>query len=231
MLAYKFLRPEAVALYSGLRWPQPDGDAPGEWVAATDPLVPCVSGIHACRQRDLPQWIDDELWRIELDGELIDQESMIVARRGRLVAQVEEWDTGAARDFAAACVARAREHAASLLTRSGRAREAKSLAEVPGDELQTCALQAASASTDTIAEVLSLAADTVSLARGERPESQPSPTDAYKPTAGPIAANLGFVVAHVAGRARTALEPAGYDDGFENEREWQRRWLKARLGL
>ena len=62
-LAYKFLGPDRVGRFSGFRWPEA-----GQWVkAAVDPAL-CRSGIHACRTEDLPWWLDQELWLIELQG-------------------------------------------------------------------------------------------------------------------------------------------------------------------
>ena len=61
MIAWKFLGAARVGLYSGFSWPL------GEWVEVSPPLVPSRRGVHACRVGDLPHWIDDELWTIELD--------------------------------------------------------------------------------------------------------------------------------------------------------------------
>ena len=78
MIAYKFLGAGAVGTYSGFAWPV------GEWVDVDLPLVPSRRGVHACRVLDLPYWLDDELWVVELDGEIAEQERMVVAERGRL---------------------------------------------------------------------------------------------------------------------------------------------------
>lgn len=98
LLAYKFLHPGHRGLYSGYTWPV------GEWVDVEEPLVPSRRGIHACRERDLPHWLDEELWIAELDGTVLEEERMLVASRGRLVSQVTEWDGAAMRELAQACV-------------------------------------------------------------------------------------------------------------------------------
>jgi hypothetical protein len=100
--AYKFLRSGAVGPFSGYRW------TPGEWVDATDATL-CVRGIHACRIGDLPYWVARELWEVELDGAVREEERKLVAERGRLVRQVEGWDGAAGRRFAVACAERTAE--------------------------------------------------------------------------------------------------------------------------
>lgn len=100
MIAYKFLRPGAVAPFGRFTWPTGE---PGPWVEA-QPSV-CVTGVHACRREHLPYWLAEELWEIELDG-VLEAERKLVAHRGRLVRRVEAWDDAAAEAFGAACAAR-----------------------------------------------------------------------------------------------------------------------------
>ena len=93
MKALKFLRADRVAPFTGFRWPV------GEWVDAVS-ADPCRDGIHALRSKDLPFWLGRELWEIELDGEIVEQERKIVASRGRLVRRIEGWTTELLDDFA-----------------------------------------------------------------------------------------------------------------------------------
>jgi len=111
VLPYKFLSPGATGRFSGFRWP-----APGEWVEPPGPVALCGSGVHACRLADLPLWIDEELWRIELGGDILETESVVVAERGRLVELVEAWCPEAMLEFVRACAARAQEHAGAAGT-------------------------------------------------------------------------------------------------------------------
>jgi hypothetical protein len=87
VIAYKALRAGAVSPFTGFHW------YVGEWVEAA--ASPCVSGVHACRLRDLPYWLGPELWQLELDGEAIATEYKLVAERARLVRRVERWDRAA----------------------------------------------------------------------------------------------------------------------------------------
>jgi hypothetical protein len=103
--AYKFLLPDRVAPFTGFRWPV------GEWVEA-DHQTACTAGIHACDHRDLPFWLLDELWLIELGDSVARGSHKLVARNGRLVRRVEAWDAAAGEDFSAACIERVRGLAA-----------------------------------------------------------------------------------------------------------------------
>jgi hypothetical protein len=105
VIAYKFFDEGRVALYSGVRWPEP-----GSWLES-DRIEPCVSGVHACRIRDLAYWLGSELWEVELDGNVVEGERLVVAQRGRLVRRVEGWNDAAARAFATSCAEEARRRA------------------------------------------------------------------------------------------------------------------------
>lgn len=161
--------------------------------------------LRPLRARELVERVDDELWRIDVDGV-----------RARLVERVDEWNEDSAGAFVESCIRRACElglgHADGTLVELEHA-VAEKLREEPGD-------------------VLAYAADTFALARGARPDQWKGPgaIGSGSPSAAAIAANLGFVVAHVAGRAAT---DAGreYAEGFDEERERQRAWLAERLSL
>lgn len=117
MIAFKFLRGGRVGPFSHVRWPAPAGDAPGSWVlrAGAGAGGVCAQRVHACRINDLPEWIDTELWTVELDGDIDVQCGKLVADRGRLLAPVDAWDAAAATELAAACALRARDAAITLL--------------------------------------------------------------------------------------------------------------------
>ncbi len=89
MNAYKFLRADGASVFTGFAWPLP-GDGPGDWVEA--PLDPCRSGIHACRVTQLPHWAGRVLYEVELDGEVVEEATKLMAARGRLVRRIAAWD-------------------------------------------------------------------------------------------------------------------------------------------
>jgi hypothetical protein len=105
-LAYKFTRPVARSPFSGFEWPV------GEWVEAEGDIGLCANGIHACRVEALPRWLDDELWRIEVDGIEEEHEGVLVARRARLLERIDAWDEEASRELAGSCAAVIRQLAA-----------------------------------------------------------------------------------------------------------------------
>jgi hypothetical protein len=98
---YKFLRAGSVGPFTGFKW------EPGRWVDSAE-AVPCALGVHACRVEDLPFWVSDELWEIELDGEVVAAGRKVVAPRGRLGRSVEAWNGAAASDLGNKAAARAR---------------------------------------------------------------------------------------------------------------------------
>jgi hypothetical protein len=112
MIAYKFLAAGAVGPFSGYRW------RPGEWVEATA-ADPCRQGVHACRTRDLPIWLDDELWEVEIDGPVVEQARKLVARRGRLARRIDAWTKDVAHEFGRSCAHRTRERVGFLPVLSG----------------------------------------------------------------------------------------------------------------
>ncbi|MEY4508467.1 MAG: hypothetical protein RLZZ450_589 [Pseudomonadota bacterium] len=114
MKAFKFLGVGARARFGRVAWPIPTSGEPAAWVRVALPLKPCVRGVHACRQSDLPFWIDDELWRIELDGQIVHGKSMVVAERGRLLARVPRWDASLREELALFC----RERTQAVATRA-----------------------------------------------------------------------------------------------------------------
>jgi hypothetical protein len=111
VIAYKFLRRDGSSAFAEFRWPLPDG-GPGAWVEAA--VVPCRSGIHACRLADLPFWANDILYEIELDGEIVEESTKVVASHARLRRRVEAWDDELRASYTRMCADRAIELARSV---------------------------------------------------------------------------------------------------------------------
>jgi hypothetical protein len=201
MIAYKFLRTGRTGPFSAFAWPEP-----GAWVRPGDETQACRRGIHACRTQDLPWWLSDELWQIELDGRLEVERHKLVAPAGRLCSRVDAWTAGCAQEFADACAWRGADRAATALDRAGHEWAASQLADCSTLE----ALRRSSAElADQIAEArvsLTIAGDGAACA-----------------LSGAIA-TAAYVAAHAAQRIDGM---AGYDA----ERAWQSAWLVQRLGL
>jgi hypothetical protein len=110
--AYKVLEPGRLSPFTRFAWPE------GEWIDA-EAVEPCRSGIHACRVADLPYWLGPELWEIELDGDVAEQARKVVARRGRLVRRIAEWNDDLLREFTAACRAETKLRVGAIAILSG----------------------------------------------------------------------------------------------------------------
>jgi hypothetical protein len=106
VIAYKFLRPGGSSLFTGFRWPLP-ATGPGEWVGAE--ISPCRSGIHACRPSDLPLWIGRTLYEVELDGEIVEERTKVIASRARLLRRIEAWDDHLRAEYTRMCADRGHE--------------------------------------------------------------------------------------------------------------------------
>jgi hypothetical protein len=201
VIAYKFLRSGRVGPFSGFQWPEPDVR-----VDTAPEVTVCRRGIHACRRSDLPWWLADELWEIELDGPVRVEEHKIIAVAGRLRSRIEAWTPACAQEYADACAWRAQGRAVEALAHAGHRRAAR--------QLEACAtlddaLVAARRLADDIPETrisLTIAGDGAVRALTGAP-----PTSAY-------------IAAHAAMRVDG---PAGY----AAERAWQSQWLVDRLGL
>jgi len=109
VIAYKFLAQGAVSPFTGFRWP-----GPGEWVAAQPGRDD--ARVHACRWGDLPYWLDDELWRVELGEPVREARYQIASPQARLVSRIAGWDPALGREYARACALRARDLALPHLT-------------------------------------------------------------------------------------------------------------------
>jgi hypothetical protein len=108
VVAYKFLRAGAIGPFSGFAWPAPDPSGPGTWVEARPFRGACGGGIHGCDADHLVYWLNDDLWMIELDGEVAVADKKLIAPRGRLVRRVDAWNRELARRLVDAGIARAR---------------------------------------------------------------------------------------------------------------------------
>lgn len=222
MKAYKFLTAGGVARFSGHPWAT---TPPGR-----RPVIPCRSGFHACRLRDLPYWIDDELWVVRLGGTIEELDFGVLAEEGWLVERVDRWPNPVAGELERACVDRVRGRAVRELTSAGRDEEAERLRAL-----------------STAPEDLAAFAQAATEVAGALPAGAPAPAVHLVRYAGDAAAQaaaspdhpfgqpaiVAYVAAYAAGRA-TPSAGEHYGPGVtmaEAERSWQARWLGDRLGL
>ncbi|MEW6471324.1 MAG: hypothetical protein AB1679_03550 [Actinomycetota bacterium] len=110
MIAYKFLDGQGRGVFSGFRW---TAQPPGTWIEAAGVAI-CREGVHGCRPADLAWWVNEDLWEIELDGDVIEAGRKIAARRGRLRRCIDDWSGGVMAEFAEATIVRARDAALAV---------------------------------------------------------------------------------------------------------------------
>jgi hypothetical protein len=206
---YKFLSSGARTPFAGIGWPPPS-DAPGEWVGPDDPAADAPGGSRVCLVDHLPHWVADELWVVEIDGARREGDIEVVAERVRLLAKVDGWDPATARAWAAAAAWRARDAVTTQLSAHGHA-------DVAID------LHAAVSLADLVTRATALSEEI-------RPRS-PTWADAVG-----LVGEVGHEAEHawVATALQTSVVAAGagWDPVAQAaERQWQARWLAARLGL
>lgn len=209
LIAYKFLRPGAVAPFSGRRWPVPANGEPGEWVG---------DGVYACEPLHLPLWIWEELWEVELGGEVEAHDQKLRARQARLVRRVEPWSPDGAKAFARACAGRAALHAAAPLRAAGHPDAAAVLED--GTDLPRV--------RELTAELWDRLAESARIPMGMASDGALRALTATASGDHYVAAHGGAVSAYIA--AMTALRVAGRER-HDAERAWQADWLARTLEL
>jgi hypothetical protein len=234
VIAYKFLSAGRLAIFSGLRWPEP-----GTWLQAEGQLERCSAGIHALRPQALLDWIDDELWMCELGGAIEDDGDVLVAERGRLLEHVEAWNEVPAYDFARECATRGRGLVVEVLGREGHEEQAGELGGLDAASFTATAPGVAATLPPEAAGLVMMAADTTALAAGPSPSTARLPdrepplrshleaVAASPSTYGAIAANVAFLIS----RSTASLHPEGSETGLAIERAWQLDRLLGQLGL
>jgi hypothetical protein len=205
VLAYAFLAEGAVEPLSGFAWPTPPEGEPGAWVDADTAPREALRGYLS---GDLPYWLDDELWNIELEGAAAERPHLLLAERGRLLGQVDAWGSPLAWEFVDACARRVARGAAAGLRKEGRPEAAVSLEEAGDLEALQQATSAAADQPGPAGTLAGYAADVCFYAR-----------DSSVPAR---AANVASKM--------TAYALAG-DITDETERAWQATWLADHLGL
>jgi hypothetical protein len=210
VIAYKFLDGEGRAVFSGFRW---TGVPAGNWIE-TAAVRPCRDGIHGCRPPDLAWWINEELWEVELDGEVTDAGRKVVARRGRLRRRIDGWAGGGAAEFAAAVIFRARDAALAVGGASPALEALANCRELDGVAPAARAGLAGLEEGSPAHVAVGLVADAAFFA------------DQH-------ICHAPFISACAGGHAAAARTGRREDwrAGLEAERAWQSAWIAERLGL
>jgi hypothetical protein len=216
MTWYKFLARGALGPFSGRTWPAPDGlGRPGDWMAAPR-LEPCRSGLHLLRPDDLPYWLCEELYTVEVDGDVVSHDSFVLAHRARLLDRVEAWDQDTAAAFCGDCAERVRDLAVDGLRADGWLSHAARLADCETtDEIQAATGRILE-EADGVSPLVGYALDAARFAASARVQARWA--------AG--TATTAFVSAKAAGAAADGSDGR---DATTVERRRQGEWLASHL--
>jgi hypothetical protein len=83
------------------------------WRSVEGEIVPCDNGLHLCRREDLLRWLGPVIWKAEVDGEVVEADDKVVARRARVIERYDTWNERTARLFAADCAEYALKYASA----------------------------------------------------------------------------------------------------------------------
>ena len=211
MRAYAFLDQAATDYLSGVRWPAPDDVGPGAWLElGTD------SPVRGYAADQLLWWLDQQLWEVELAGDVHDTGRSLLGERGRLLAPVDAWTPDVARELTTDCALRLRDRAVVALEADGMDADAAALGAA--SDLESIAEAAASAASGEGFGSL-LAGYTADLVRFA--SFMPDP------------ARGAAVAARIAAHAHAGGDEGkqGYEEAYAEERARQADWLRTRLGL
>jgi hypothetical protein len=108
MSEYKSLTKENKGPYSDFDFTAylPKGKHPGKWLPKVDCLELCVSGWHGCRDGDILNYLDANIYEIETRGEILTDEDKFSVQRIRLLRKCENWNERTALLFACDCAER-----------------------------------------------------------------------------------------------------------------------------
>jgi hypothetical protein len=211
MRAYAFLDPGATDYVSGVRWPVPDDGGAGAWLEAG-----AGSPLRGYPADQLPWWLDQRLWEVELAGDVHETDRSVLGARGRLLAPVHAWTPDVALERTTDCARRLRDRAVAALETDRREDAAATLAAA--GNLESIAEAAASAASGEGDGSL-LAGYTADLVRFA----------SFMPDPARGAAVAARVAAHAHGGGDEGKQR--YEAEYAGERARQGAWLRTRLGL
>jgi hypothetical protein len=220
---WKFLRKGAISPFTGYVW------EPQKWVDATR-LHTCHEGFHACRASDLPYWLNDELWQVDLMPTIVTAARKVVAPRARLASRVASWTSESAQEFAEACAVRVVQHAVAELKTRSLSEEAELLAATVRDG------RLVTQDSGTNREHGEFRSVPIARECAERAMNK-SATEAVRlcsyvvDSIGAIEVYPTASVAYIAARAANQRSTSKHADPYAAERSWQADWIVDRLDL
>ena len=96
---YKFLTDQNTGEYSDFDYTDylPSGSKPGKWLPKVEKIELCERGYHACKRADVVDWMNAQMFEVELRGDRLDGATKVVAQEMRLVRKIAAWNDRTAR--------------------------------------------------------------------------------------------------------------------------------------
>jgi hypothetical protein len=212
-MRYVFLKQHVADPFGNIEWVAPTGSE-AQWVSSSrGGAIP----IHACRVADLPYWLNDELWEVELREPVVDLAHGVTSQAARLVRQVPNWSAQHAISFADVAVRHARDMIAEATTRD----VAKLLRALDTIELlATLAKLGDSAVTDLNREGLGAVIRMLGESADDLRLGQPA-----------LAVHEAAVAVGMLAAGGTNGDPHVFEAGMRKERQWQATKLYETLEL
>ena len=112
MTYYKTLTEEHKGPYSNFNFAKylPKDDQPGPWLPSRRGLKLCKKGYHVTDANHLLEWLQAEIWEVEVKGKCLEDDNKSSHSSIRFVRQITTWNDRIARLFAVWCVREALKH-------------------------------------------------------------------------------------------------------------------------
>ena len=105
MKYYKFLTADNKGKYSEYDFTKylPNDDKPGKWLRKIDNPVLCEKGYHCFMPEHILEWIEAQLFEVEINGRHVHGDDKTVTQQMRFIRKVDTWNDKTARLFACYC--------------------------------------------------------------------------------------------------------------------------------
>jgi hypothetical protein len=105
MTLYKALKQDNKGPYSDFDFTPylPKGKRPGKWLPKRDTLKICESGWHGCKDGDIVEYLNAQIFEIEIRGDMKKDGDKFTVQQMRFIRKCKGWNDVTARLFACDC--------------------------------------------------------------------------------------------------------------------------------
>jgi hypothetical protein len=91
---YKFLQADNTGEYSGFDYSGylPKDGKPGKWLPKVESVIMCETGYHVCEKKDLLEWRNENLYIVDVRGEMVESDDKSAFQQMRFVKRVNGWN-------------------------------------------------------------------------------------------------------------------------------------------